>query len=733
MPNTVRSDQLPAAKARAHEVRVALTGNPNAGKTSLFNALTGARQHVANYPGVTVEKKEGTCRVGETVVHVTDLPGTYSLTACSAEELIARNALLHGRPDVVVDILDACNLERNLYLAVQLLELGLPTVLALNMSDVAREKGIEFDLDGLHDLLGVPIIPTVGHKGIGREALLTAVVERAGRRGPSVPLRIDYGTEIESETRALELRIEAMGRAVPPGVPPRWLALKLIEGDSVVREMLPDAALIAEADAAARRIESALNDSPEAAIAERRYASISAFCRRTVRCAVEPRRSVSDRIDAVVTHRLLGLPIFLALMFLTFQLTFALGNPPMGWIESGFAWLGDAVGTAWTQGSHDLLRSLLVDGIIGGVGGVLVFLPNILLLFLAIAVLEDSGYMARAAFLMDRLMNKIGLHGKSFVPMLIGFGCSVPAIMATRTLESRRDRLTTMLVVPLMSCGARLPIYALIIPAFFPQAWQAPMLWLIYVIGIVLAILCAKLLKLTVLRGETPPFVMELPPYRMPTVRSVGLHMWNRGGAYLRKAGTIILGISILLWAMQKWPALPQDVVEKYEQQRQSVAARSDASAELKGELTAEVDHAEAEAALEHSLMGRIGRAIEPVLRPCGFDWKISTAMIGAFAAKEVFVSQMGIVYSLGQEQDEESESLRGKLRAEYSALQGFCIMLFCLISAPCMATIAVTRRESNSWGWALFQLAGLTVLAWIVTSAVWFAGNALGWGVGTL
>jgi ferrous iron transport protein B len=336
--------------------------------------------------------------------------------------------------------------------------------------------------------------------------------------------------------------------------------------------------------------------------------------------------------------------------------------------------------------------------------------------------------MARAAFLMDRIMHKMGLHGKSFMPMLIGFGCSVPAILATRTLESRRDRLTTMLVVPLMSCGARLPIYALIIPAFFPEPWHGPMLWSIYLIGIALAVVCAKLLKSTLLRGETPPFVMELPPYRMPTLRSLSIHLWNRGGAYLKKAGTVILGISILLWAMQQWPGIPAREAEALAGRRAAAqtlvddAARTHALAQVGGD--------EAEAALRASLMGRLGRGLEPVLRPCGFDWKLSTAMIGALAAKEVFVTQMGIIYALGGDPDEASAPLREKIRADYTPLAGFCVMLFCLISAPCMATIAVTRRESGSWRWALLQLGGLTLLAWVVTAAVFQVGSLLGIGI---
>ncbi|NLW86281.1 MAG: ferrous iron transport protein B [Planctomycetes bacterium] len=698
---------------------IALAGNPNSGKTTIFNALTGGRQHVGNYPGVTVEKKEGACRYGDARLRVVDLPGTYSLTAYSAEEIVARDFLINDKPDVVIDILDAGNLERNLYLAVQIMELGAPLVLALNMADVARQRGLEFNLDLLGKLLAVRIIPTVGHKGKGKTELLDAAVEMAFRQERPAPRRIDYGPEIEAEIAKLEEHMHRAGVG-SDGIPVRWLAIKLLEGDARVRMHFGTNALLDAADKATQRLESLLGDSPEALIAEVRYGFVSGACQEAVRSTVEGRHSLSDRIDAVVTNRMLGLPIFLGLMYAVFHLTFTVGDPLMGWIEGGFDRLGDAVGGLWQGGSENLLQSLLVDGVIGGVGGVLVFLPNILLLFLAIAVLEDSGYMARAAFLMDNLMHRIGLHGKSFVPMLIGFGCSVPAIMATRTLENRRDRMVTMLVVPLMSCGARLPIYALIIPAFYPRVWHAPMLWTIYIIGIVLAVVCAKLLKATILRGETPPFVMELPPYRMPTLKSVGLHMWNRGGAYLKKAGTIILGISILLWAMQQWPGLPEEKAEAFAQQRAAIEAKADSG---RDEQIAAVDHAEAQAALEASLMGRMGHGLELVLRPAGFDWKISTAMIGAFAAKEVFVAQMGIVHSLGEEEDEDSEPLRARLQANYTPLQGFCIMLFCLISAPCMATIAITKRESNSWKWAMFQLGGLTALAWVVTVFVYQAG----------
>jgi len=724
MPNLVQPIEPPPAAGAGGRIRAVLAGNPNSGKTTLFNALTGARQHVGNYAGVTVEKITGVCRLGQTVFDLVDLPGAYSLTAYSAEERVARDVLIRDRPDVVIAVVDASNLERNLYLAVQILEMGSPLVLALNMADLAAARGISFDLELLRKLLGVRIVPTVGHKGTGMSDLLAAAAETARSERRPAPLRIAYGAEIEGEIGILERRLAALPQA-PAGIPARWLAVKLLEGDADVGERLADPGLQAAAAEAAHRLESALGDTPEALIADRRYGFISGTCHEALRAAAESRLSASDRIDAIATHRVAGLPIFLGLMYGVFQLTFTLGAPPMEWLDAAFNALADAVGGLWPPGAASPLRSLLVDGVIRGVGGVLVFLPNILLLFLAIAALEDSGYMARAAFLMDRLMHKMGLHGKSFVPMLIGFGCSVPAILATRTLESRRDRLTTMLVVPLMSCGARLPIYALLIPAFFAERWHGPMLWLIYLIGIALAVLCARILKRTLLRGETPPFVMELPPYRLPTFRSVGIHMWNRGGAYLRKAGTVILGISILLWAMQQWPGPPAAEAQALEARRAAVERLPEGDG-ARAEQLAALDAAEAGAALRASLMGRIGRGLEPALRPCGFDWKLSTAMIGAFAAKEVFVSQMGIIYALGEGQNEESAPLRERLRADYTPLVGFCVMLFCLISAPCMATSAVTRRESGSWRWALFQLGGLTALAWVVTAAVYQIGRLL-------
>ncbi len=684
-------------------ITIALAGNPNSGKTTLFNSLTGSRQHVGNYPGVTVEKKAGTCRFGDTDVTFVDLPGTYSLTAYSVEELVARNFIIHEKPDVVVDVIDASNLERNLYLALQVMELGVPVVLAFNMSDVARDRGFDFDLELLSSLLGAPIVPTVGHKNIGIQELLAAAVRIARTGQPVHTPEIRYGADLEQAIQRIRGRLDEQIKCTDEREA-RWTAIKLLENDKEVAAQIQAQELHQTVQIERDRIEAVLGDAAEMVIADRRYGFISGACQEAVRSTVESRHTRSDHIDEIVIHRVWGLPIFLGLMYLVFWLTFTVGTPPMDWLEGLFGWLGGAVAGLWPDGSDSVLKSLLVDGIIGGVGGVMVFLPNIILLFLAIAILEDSGYMARAAFMMDRLMHKIGLHGRSFIPMLTGFGCSVPAIMATRTLENQRDRLTTMLVLPLMSCGARLPIYALIIPAFFPEAWRAPMLWLIYVIGIVLAILCAKLLRSTLFRGESVPFVMELPPYRMPTLRGVAMHMWERAGLYLKKAGTIILTVSVILWALTSFPKTADSDPHASPEERQA-------------------------AALSHTFAGRVGHAMEPLIKPLGFDWRIGTAMIGAFAAKEVFVAQLGIVYSVG-EADQESDSLRDKLRANYSPLTGFCIMLFMLISAPCMATIAVTKRESNSWKWALFQLGGLTVMAYVLTLLVFQAGSILGIGV---
>ena len=552
-------------------ITVALAGNPNSGKSTVFNNLTGCRQHVGNYPGVTVETKQGTCRWGDHVIHVVDLPGTYSLTAYSPEEVEARSFIVEQQPDVVVNIVDASNIERNLYLTTQLLELGRPVIIALNMVDVARARGIEFDLDRLAVLLGTPIVPMVGSRNEGTGDVVRMIVRVVTDGAPYEARHVDYGSEIEEEVARVEGSLPGGTRG--SHVPQRWVALQLLQGDPEVAKSVPERAREVAA-ASIAHLERVFGGPLDTVMADRRYGFVSGACQEAVRSTAEMRHSLSDAIDAVVTSSLFGLPLFMALMYAVFFVTFRIGGPATDLLSAGFGHLGELIATWWPLGADSAVRDLLVDGVIGGVGGVLSLLPNVLLLFMAIAVLEDSGYMARAAFIMDRLMHHIGLHGKSFIPLVLGFGCTVPAVMATRILENRRDRLTTMLVAPLMSCGARFAVYSLMIPAFFAPQWRAPVLWSIYLIGVVLAMGGARLLRGTVLRGESVPLVMELPPYRMPTARGVLIHMWERGGEYAKKAGTVILALSVVLWAMTTYPRIPED--SRHAQRRVDAAVAFD-------------------------------------------------------------------------------------------------------------------------------------------------------------
>jgi len=683
------------------KITVALAGNPNSGKTTVFNMLTGARQHVANYPGVTVEQKEGFRRYDGYEIRFIDLPGTYSLDAYSIEELVARDFIIDEHPDVVVDVVDSSNIERNLYLATQLIEMDVPLVLAFNMSDIARLNGLVFDIDEMSELLEAEIVLTVGSKGRGGNELLAAILRTAEKEKTKRSHKISYGREINEKVAELSGLIEQIDNKAIEKYHPDWLAIKLLERDKQIAEKIKDDTVKQKADESIKEIKAILGDELEVLMADRRYGFISGACQETIKKTVEFRHSFSDTIDSVLTNQVLGLPIFLFLMFVVFQITFAIGSYPMGWLESFFDWLCKVTINYWPGDNMLWLRSLLVEGVIRGVGGVVMFLPNILLLFASIAILEATGYMARAAFIMDRVMHKIGLHGKSFIPMIIGFGCSVPAIMATRILENRRNRFTTIMVIPLMSCGAKFAIYALLIPAFFPLKWQGTMLWLIYVVGIIIAIICVKILRLTVFKGETTPFVMELPPYRMPTFKALGLYTWQRGWMYLKKAGTIILLMSIILWFAKTYPKPAQE--------------------SLQG-LNAQQVH---EIKLSSSVVGRIGKTIEPAIKPLGFDWKIGTALVGSVAAKELFITQLSIVYAVDSDA-EQSHNLRYRLRETYTEhrpLMGFCIMLFCLISSPCVATVVMTKQETGSWGWAMFQFFGLTILAYIVTLIVYQVG----------
>ncbi len=752
------------AKAK---LTIALAGNPNCGKTTIFNAITGARQHVGNYPGVTVERKEGYCDYEGHEITVVDLPGTYSLTAHSLDELVARHFIVEERPDVVVDIVDSSNLERNLYLATQLIELGVPLVLAFNMSDTAESRGFKFDYEQLSKLLVAPIVPTVGHRGTGIEELLAAVVQVATSERRRHEHMVHYGREVEAEIAKLHGFLA--GESALGYYPPRWLAVKLLENDEEVRDKVAQSKprggeVVAQAGTSVEHLHKIYEDLPEVVIAEARYGFISGACEETVQSTVETRHDMSDRIDKVLCHRIGGLLIFGGLMWLVFLLTFALGEPLMGWIDGFFGWLGVAVGAALPAG---YLRSLLVDGIIGGVGGVLVFVPNILLLFLAIAFLEDSGYMARAAFIMDRIMHKIGLHGKSFIPMLIGFGCNIPAMMATRTLENRRDRLVTIMVAPLMSCSARLPVYILLAGAFFPnRPWNV--IFSLYVLGVVLAIVMAKLFRKYLLPGPSTPFVMELPPYRLPTARGVVIHMWQRAWLYLKRAGTILLGVSVLMWVLSTFPrygdpdgayadriaaaetglqtagkalqeAMTAEGVEPLgteaaaavraraalpESVRAAMSVQNEAAVEL-GKCRNDLVQKD----LSHSYAGRIGRAIVPVIRPLGFDdWKLGTALFAGFGAKEVVVATLGTLYSLG-ETGEGSLPLREALREDMTPLQGYSLMVFVLLYIPCVAAIIVIKKETGSWRWMFLTIGYTTTLAWVASFLVYQGGRLLGLG----
>lgn len=690
---------------------ILLAGNPNSGKSSVFNWMAGAHQHVGNYPGVTVEKKSANFVHQGIRIELVDLPGVYSLLASSPEEVIARDEILSGSADVVIQVLDATNLERNLHLTAQLTEMGIPVAYALNMSDEAVASGLQFDVELLASLLGGPVVPTNGSNGDGVMALLAAALQVADAGGVCTG-RVNYGLDIESAIIVMAEQFEG-----DDAVSARRRSIALLDG---LDDPHAPAGAVEAARQEATRLEKRGGRPVDVQLAEARYGFALGVAREANRGkAHHVRRDRTMRIDSILLHRIWGLPIFVVLMWALFNLVFALGEPPMQWIERGLGWLAAHVVALWPAGAAPLLQSLVVDGIIGGVGGVISFLPNILLLFLGIAFLEDTGYMARVAFLMDRVMHNMGLHGKSFIPMLIGLGCTVPAILATRMLESRRDRFTTIMVAPFVPCGARLTIYALLIPAFFAPAWRGWVLWSLYMSGILAAIGVARVLRQTVLRGDSAPFVMELPPYRFPTGRSVAIHMWDRAWMYLQKAGTVILAISILLWALGTFPRRA-DFSRDYAEALDQAATPAD---------TATLEASWQTERLEYTVIGRMGRALEPFLAPLGFDWRVSTALVGAFAAKEVFVAQMGIVLSLGSV-DEEPDSLRRSLREQYSPLQGIAMMLFCLLSAPCMATIAVTKRETASWGWALGMLVGMTAVAWLVTFVVYQAGLALGWGV---
>ena len=711
--------------------RIALAGNPNCGKTTIFNQLTGTRQHVGNYPGVTVERKIGRFQLEELSVEIVDLPGIYSLSSSSPEEKVAFQELMSPGIDLILNVVDASIPQRSLYLTTQLTELGIPMLIVFNMMDDAREKGLQFQIRKIEEYFGAEIVQTVGSRGGGMDHLRESIGKALLSEHPHTPATLHYGNAVDEAIAGLVKEIDSNPSHPCGHIPARCIAIKLLENDDSIRQMPEFEPYLPAAEQQRRHLEEKHAIESETFMADCRYGIISGICRSTVKSTPVKRQQISDQIDKVMTSKFIGLPIFFLIMLLTFWFTFTCAQPFMDLIEALFGKLTDGVNAVWPEGKLDFLRTLLANGIIGGVGGVLVFLPNIVFLFLAIAFLEDSGYMARAAFVMDGFMRKFGLHGKSFIPLLLGFGCTVPAIMATRSIESEKDRMTTIMVLPLMSCGARLPIYSLIIPAFFVPRYQAWVMWLIYLIGVVIAMIGARLLKSTLFKGDGEVYIMELPPYRMPTLKSILIHMWERSAMYLRKAGTIILAASIVLFIANTYPK-KESFSTDYSARIQQIEQNTALSKESKEEQCIALEEQKKAEELAYTISGRVGKALEPVFRPLGFDWKISTALIGALAAKEVFVSQLGILYAVG-DADETSTPLKEHLVENYTPLQGFCIMLFCLLSIPCMATIAIVRRETNSWKMAMGQAAGLLLCAYLLTFLVYQIGSALRIGTSLL
>ncbi len=710
---------------KLREVTIALSGNPNSGKTTIFNNLTGLHQHVGNYPGVTVEKKTGIIDYKGYRINVIDLPGTYGLTAYSQEEIIARNIIINEAPDIVVDIVDSSNLERNLYLAVQLMELGTPLILVFNMADVALKMGRKVNINQLSGLLGLPIVQTVGSKGAGKEEILKAVIELLGGEKRKKK-EIKYGEEIENEILKIISALEKE-EIQTFNLGPRWVAVKLLEQDTEIINVIKESAgdryseVEKTVNDSISHITTVLGSTPEVIIANARYGFIKGALLGSYEEVESVKLNGSDKADRILANRIFGIPIFLLIMWLVFQLVFSLGKYPVEWLEFGFEKLSVFL-TNIIQ--NDLIRSLLVDGVVGGVGGVITFTPNIIMLFFAIAVLEDSGYMARAAFVMDRIMHKIGLQGKSFIPLIIGFGCTVPAYMGSRILENKQDRLVTMHVNTFMSCGARLPVYILFAGAFFP-AYAGNVIFSIYIIGVLVAIIMAKLLRATRFRGESGPFVIELPAYRMPTLKGVLIHTWERVWEYIKKAGTVILVISIAMWALFTYPMIGNNYSQDYEAQIEEIELLYQSGEITIDDYDNEKSVIEAKMAgerLAYSAAGRIGHFLEPVFRPLGFDWKMAVATIAGIAAKEVIISTMGTLYSI-EDAEGQSESLKVALYDNYTPLVGYNFMLFTLLYFPCLAAMAVFRKEAGTKE-MLFQMGYTLSLAWAVSFMVFQIGR---------
>lgn len=723
---------LKKAPNESKQITIALVGNPNAGKTSLFNIASGSHEHVGNYAGVTVDSKEGNFKHNGYKIKIVDLPGTYSISAYTPEELYVRKFLIEEKPDVVINVVAASNLERNLYLTTELIDMEVPMVIDLNMYDELQESGSEFNHTKLSRLLGIPIVPTVCRSGAGIPDLFDAAIRVYENKEPVVRrIKIYYGHTIENAISKTNILLDKE-KGVERIFPTRYLSIKLLEKDTEVTKYIKQTYQSAENILQAtaneiKDIESTLQEDTESAITNARYGFVSGGLKETFKEKL--RESDATRIiDAIVTNKYLGFPLFFAFMWIMFECTFRLGDYPMGWIESAVEWLGNIIRYQMPDG---ILKDLIVDGIIGGVGGVIVFLPNIIILYAFISFMEDSGYMARAAFIMDRVMHKMGLHGKSFIPLIMGFGCNVPAILATRTIESRNSRMITMLINPFMSCSARLPVYLLFVGVFFKENAGLALFGL-YITGILMAVISARLFKRVLFAGEDAPFVMELPPYRVPTLKSVCRHMWDKSKQYLRKMGGIILIASIIIWFLgyfpqnsteqQQFDAKIELIEKNFAEGLITIEQRNE---QVSGQKSMKItDHT------ENSYIGRLGKIIEPVMRPLGFDWKISVSLLTGSAAKEVVVSTLAVLYTGNADEDQSSlqERLLSSTNADgtpsFTPLIVVSLLLFVLIYFPCIATVAAIKEESGSWKWGLFSIVYTTLLAWIVSFAVFQIGS---------
>ncbi len=705
------------------EIIVALAGNPNCGKTSLFNAIAGTHLKVGNWPGVTVEKYEGYVDYNDYTIKLVDLPGTYSINAYSPEEIVTRDFIAEKKADIVVNVVDGTNLERNLYLTTQLLELDPKMVVALNMYDEVETLKIRIDFKMLQKLLGCHIVPVSAVKKTGIEALLDHVVRTFENKIVIPRDKISYSEEIEDALKELQGLIET-DIPLSGKFSSRWLAVKLLENDlfaySHAKQSPAWVRLEKKLPDLMNTLESRLEERLAQHIAGDRHAFARGAYKETVTTVNEEKKTITDHIDSVVLNRVLGLPVFLFIMWLIFQITFAFGRVPMEWLQSFFVFLGDKVSMLLPDG---LLRSAVVNGMIAGVGGVVGFLPNILLLFLGLSFLESTGYMARAAFVVDRAFHKIGLHGKSFIPMVTGFGCSVPAFMACRTLKNRGDRLATMMVIPFMSCGAKLPVYVLLIGAFFPASMSANILFGVYLFGIAVAVASAKLFKATIFKGNSEPFVMELPVYRLPTMQSVLMQMWIKAWMYLKKAGTVILTVSLIVWVICNFPVnagLDKEYAAKI------LAAEQDpkSTAEIKKERTAAFENELAAKRLEYSFAGRTGKAIEPFIKPLGFDWRLGVALTAGFAAKEVVVATMGTIYALGEAGKKENLTQRLKNDPAYDPAVALALIIFVLLYVPCLSATSVFHKEGGEIKITLFYILYTMTTAWCLAFVVYHAAK---------